>query len=384
MARKSKEERLAEQKAMLDKVSHSADSNRASRPARPSVFGKNMISDANMKLEQANAQIVSLESQIEKLKNNNTSPELIATLENEIKSLRSKATLELDPNLITITRFANRDEVFFQTAEFFELVESIRENNQAIPITVRLSKDGDGFDLISGRRRLEVCKILERTVTSILVEADDKKLTELQVLENFRDDLSHFEEADNFELMITEGFFKNSSELAKTLSISKAKISQLRSIAKIPKWLRDEFLIEVNRVKRPLPSGEIKEVSELNMAPSRLCYELSQHIDADFESKHSGAIKGAAESITATGTFKGRVQKIISLIEGEGLQNEQTKEPAVKNKIKVGEKVVAETTVSDGSWQVKVPKKYNSKELTAELERVTNEVLEAYFNDKNA
>jgi ParB/RepB/Spo0J family partition protein len=382
MSRKSKEERLAEQKAMLEKVAHAADTTeRRKHSRRPSVFGKNIISDAQMKLEEANAQIAELKSQIEQLKTQNTSPELIQALEDQVKNLQSKATLELNPNEIIVTRFANRDEIFFQTAEFYELVESIRANGQAIPITVRPSESGDGYELISGRRRLEACRLLGINVIAILVNADDKKLTELQVLENFRDDLSHFEEADNFEMMIREGFFKTNAELAKTFGMSEGKISQLRSISKIPKWLRKEFLMKMHFVTRPLPSGEEKEVLELDIAPSRLCYELSRHISDDFETKHAEKIKASAKSILDLKDFKSRVKRIIEIINEKALPSK--KPDQVKNKIRVGDKIVAETIKSGGSWQVKVPKKYNSEELTSALEKAVTEVINQHFSSKD-
>jgi len=384
MARKTKEERIAEQKALLDKAANSADKvERSTRASKPSVFGKNVAKDAQMKLELANTQIAEMTKQIEKLKARNTSPELIATLENEIKTLRSKATLDLDPSQVIVTRFANRDEIFFQTAEFFELMESIRENGQAIPITVRPSLVTDGFELISGRRRLEACLLLKINVVAILVEADDKKLTELQVLENFRDDLSHFEEADNFELMVSEGFFKSNTELAKTFSISEGKISQLRSISRIPEWLRKTFLIKINKVTRPLPSGEIKEVVELDIAPQRLCYELSKHIHSDFDLNNSKAIKDASEEILHATNFKDRVQKIITLIENKSLPSKQAAPLIERNKIRFTNKIVAETIKNNGSWQFKVPRKYNSEQLTSELETAVNNVLEKHFSGKD-
>lgn len=382
MAIKTKEERLAEQKALIEKAMQNADriEGKPRNSQASSIVSKNIAKDAQMKLEKAHQMIEELKAQIVDLKNNESSPDLIKALEEQIESLRSKATLELNPNEVIVTRFANRDEVFFKTGEFWELVESIRENGQAIPITVRASQSQDSFELISGRRRLEACKILELPVTAILVQADDKKLTELQVLENFRDDLTHFEEADNFELMITEGFFKSNAELAKTFSISEGKISQLRSIAKIPKWFRQEFLIKENVVSRKLPSGIEKEVVELDIAPSRLCYDLSRFIKADFDERYNQDIQPNKLIILAIADYKKRVEKLISILERKSLPIKESKN-AIKQKIKFDDKVIAETVKSDGSLQIKVPRKHNSKELTQAIEDAVNKVINDFFTN---
>ena len=381
--RKTKEERLAEQKALIEKASLSADlTERESRGNRASVFGRNIAKDAQMKLEEANNQIIELQKQIDALKNSNIAPDLIATLEQKIKTLQSKATLDLNPHQVIVTRFANRDEIFFRTAEFYELVESIRENGQAIPITVRPSSLSDSFELISGRRRLEACKILGIDVVAILVEADDKKLTELQVLENFRDDLSHFEEADNFDLMINEGFFKSNTELARTFSISEGKISQLRSISRIPVWLRNEFLIEIIESKRTLPSGDVKDVVELNIAPSRMCYELSKHIGKDFDTKYSNLIKNASAFIKSHSKFQDRIKSMIDILDGNSLPSKPSKPALVKEKIRIGDKVVGETSKVNGSLQIRIPKKYNSESLTEKIEQAVFAAIDAHFSNK--
>jgi len=384
----TKAQRIAEQKAFLEQSSKRSDeltSSRAKSDKKPSIFARNMVHDSQMKLEEANRKLEELTKRYSELKESNSSPEQITVLEEQIKNLQTKATLNISPSNVFVTRFANRDELFFKTAEFFDLVESIKENGQAIPITVRKSNSGTDqeFELISGRRRLEACRLLEQNVIAILVEADDKKLTELQVLENFRDDLTHFEEADNFKLMIEEGFFRNATELSKAFSISKGRISQLLSIAKIPLWLRQEFLIETSLSNREYPGGEIKEVVELDIAPSRACYNLStasaikyQSIDESLKSK----LMDSKAFIKAETNLNKRVSLILKVLNGDDIKPMPSKQES-KERLKFGSKVVAEISSQNGTWNLKVPKKYNSAELTERLDAATRSILSEYFEE---
>lgn len=82
-------------------------------------------------------------------------------------------------------------------AKFDELVESIRENGQQVPILVRQNRDMPGtFEIAYGRRRMRAADILKRPVLAIVRDLTDRDLIIAQGRENSeRTDLSFIEKA---------------------------------------------------------------------------------------------------------------------------------------------------------------------------------------------
>ena len=190
-------------------------------------------------------------------------------LEQQIQELSLKSVQQISTNLIQVTKYANRSDSFLQTKEFYDLLDSIRKTGQSIPIQVRAC--GNGYELISGRRRLEACRKLGIDANAIVLKATDQELLELQLIENSREDLTYFDEGKSIleyrEALIESGDFVSDAELAKTIGVSKAKVSRLLAVAKIPSWIRDNFLrISKSKGFVETPEGSI-EVFEEQYAP---------------------------------------------------------------------------------------------------------------------
>lgn len=240
----------------------------------PSISQKNRTYDLRLKEKE----IQELKSKISKLENSSLDPQMIKDLKKQVQDLQGKVPQQLSPEVIQVTEHANRDEDFFSTEEFYELIESIRIEGQAIPIVVRHSISNNfKFDLVSGRRRLEACRKLGINVIAIITEADDKRLLTLQVLENFRSDLNHFEECHNFLHMLNSGYFKSQGELARTFGMTTGKISQVMSLKVIPLWLQKEFLT----VKNIVPGQQFYKIEVAPLASLRgdFVKTLSLNID---------------------------------------------------------------------------------------------------------
>lgn len=112
----------------------------------------------------------------------------------------------------------------FDQGELNGLAESIRENGVLQPITV--CSRGDEYFLIAGERRLRACHIAGLSdIPCIIIEADDKQITTLALLENLqRADLNFFEEAAGINrLMRICGYTQE--ETAKKLGKSQSAIS---------------------------------------------------------------------------------------------------------------------------------------------------------------
>ncbi|MDO4542525.1 MAG: ParB/RepB/Spo0J family partition protein [Bacillota bacterium] len=92
----------------------------------------------------------------------------------------------------------------FPEESIAELAESIRAHGLIQPLIAR--EHGDKYQLIAGERRLRGAKAAGlQEVPVIVIEADDKKVAELGLIENLqREDLSPLDEAMAFRHMLDE------------------------------------------------------------------------------------------------------------------------------------------------------------------------------------
>src|SRR3972149_9403169 len=84
----------------------------------------------------------------------------------------------------------------FETAALMELADSIKENGIIEPLVLR--KDGNGYELIAGERRLRASMMAGlKQVPAVILEATDVQSLELAIVENIqRQDLNPIEEAE--------------------------------------------------------------------------------------------------------------------------------------------------------------------------------------------
>lgn len=93
----------------------------------------------------------------------------------------------------------------FDEEELEALAESIRIHGILQPLTVREAGDGY-YQIIAGERRWRAARMADLSeVPALVVEADDKKATELALIENLqRQDLNSVEEALGYQSLIEE------------------------------------------------------------------------------------------------------------------------------------------------------------------------------------
>ena len=93
----------------------------------------------------------------------------------------------------------------FDQEELEALADSIRTHGILQPLTVRQTSDGY-YQIIAGERRWRAARMAELTeVPAIVVEADDRKATELALIENLqRQDLNSVEEALGYQTLIQD------------------------------------------------------------------------------------------------------------------------------------------------------------------------------------
>ena len=145
--------------------------------------------------------------------------------------LSGEHVVELDPDLIDSSFIRDRlgDELLDMEDE---LVQSIAENGQELPILVRRNPHHDGrYQVAYGHRRLQAVKLLGRKVQAVIRKLDDTDLVIAQGIENSaRRNLSYIERAV-FALNLELKKFDR-SVIMKALSTDKTELSKLISVAK--------------------------------------------------------------------------------------------------------------------------------------------------------
>ena len=99
----------------------------------------------------------------------------------------------------------NQPRKRFEPEALAELTESVRQYGVIQPLTVRRLSSGY-YQIIAGERRWRAAKEAGLTeVPATVIEADDKKVMELGLIENLqREDLNPMEEAKGYEVLMKE------------------------------------------------------------------------------------------------------------------------------------------------------------------------------------
>jgi ParB/RepB/Spo0J family partition protein len=125
----------------------------------------------------------------------------------------------------------------FPEASLEELAASVRRYGVLQPILVR--RNGDGFVLVAGARRLRAAKIAGcTTIPARVLALDEAMADEATIIENLhREDVHPLDEAASYERLIASG--KTIDDLAATLGKSKAYVYQRVSLTKLVPKVQD-------------------------------------------------------------------------------------------------------------------------------------------------
>jgi ParB family chromosome partitioning protein len=171
----------------------------------------------------------------------------IQQVESEMAALREKLaqyegslpTRKMDPQTVHPSRWANRHDASFATAEFARLkadIEHAAGNVQ--PILVRPLKDQPGhFEIVFGHRRHRACKELGIEVLSSVwtEELGDAALFAAMDRENReRADLSSYEQGLMYQRALEEHLFPTQRQLAEALGVSHTWVRKALLVAQLP------------------------------------------------------------------------------------------------------------------------------------------------------
>lgn len=140
-------------------------------------------------------------------------------------ALRTESSENLYLPISQVECNADQPRKRFDDTALEDLAESIREHGVLQPLTVRRLSSGY-YQIIAGERRWRAARLAGLTeIPAIIVEADDRKVTELALIENLqREDLDPIEEAEGYRKLM-DGYHMTQEEVAARVGKSRSTVA---------------------------------------------------------------------------------------------------------------------------------------------------------------
>ena len=132
----------------------------------------------------------------------------------------------------------NQPRKFFDEESLQDLADSIREHGIIQPLTVRRLSSGY-YQIIAGERRWRAARLAGLTeVPAVIIEADDKKVMELGLIENLqREDLNPMEEAEGYEVLMRD-YGMTQEDVARRMGKSRPAVANALRLLTLPEGVR--------------------------------------------------------------------------------------------------------------------------------------------------
>ena len=152
----------------------------------------------------------------------------------------------------------------FDEESLQDLADSIRTHGVIQPLTVRRLASGY-YQIIAGERRWRAAKIAGLTeIPAVIIEADDRKVMELGLIENLqREDLNPVEEANGYKVLMDE-YGLTQEEVAQRVGKSRPAVANALRLLALPDavhQLLEEGKLSAGHARAILsvPSGELQK-----------------------------------------------------------------------------------------------------------------------------
>ena len=149
----------------------------------------------------------------------------------------------------------------FDDEALADLADSIRQHGVIQPLTVRRLSSGY-YQIIAGERRWRAAKLAGLSeVPVVIIEADDRKVMELGLIENLqREDLNPMEEAGGYRVLMEE-YGLTQEEVAQQVGKSRPAVANALRLLSLPPSLHP--LLEDGQLSaghaRAIPSPQLQE-----------------------------------------------------------------------------------------------------------------------------
>ncbi len=152
----------------------------------------------------------------------------IGAVSQSLADLKTRALIEVPAELIDDAGL--KDRLDAKDDGLAELIESIRDYGQQVPVMLRQSpKSADRYEIVYGRRRVAALKALGKPVRAMLRDLDDRSLIVAQGQENAaRKDLSFIEKANFAKQMQDAGFDRK--VICDALHVDKTVVSRMLAV----------------------------------------------------------------------------------------------------------------------------------------------------------
>ncbi|MGN0986096.1 MAG: ParB/RepB/Spo0J family partition protein [Candidatus Enterenecus sp.] len=136
----------------------------------------------------------------------------------------------------------NQPRKRFDDESLADLADSIREHGIIQPLTVRRLASGY-YQIIAGERRWRAAKLAGLyEVPAVIIEADDKKVMELGLIENLqREDLNPMEEAEGYQVLLTD-YGMTQEEVARRMGKSRPAVTNALRLTALPPEVRQMLI----------------------------------------------------------------------------------------------------------------------------------------------
>jgi ParB family chromosome partitioning protein len=159
-------------------------------------------------------------------------------LSNEISSIKIESKNVANIEDISVNPYQPRKEFSQEAIESLSL--SIKEKGILQPLIVRENKQGNGYELIAGERRLRAAKSAGlKEVPIIIQNLGDKEVLEVALVENIlRENLSPLEEGEAYQKLIDD-FSHTQEKIAEIVGKSRSYIANTLRLLSLPEKVKD-------------------------------------------------------------------------------------------------------------------------------------------------
>lgn len=261
----------------------------------------------------------------------------------------------LDPNSIEDRLPKDRLRGRAEGREFNELLADVKRNGQNDAITVR--RTGETYEIAAGRRRLEVCKRLQRQVLARVRDLDDQAMLRIQFSENERRaDISALERARWFA-EVRDRLKTSGKEIAGQFGVDPSTFSLYLRIARFP----DEIL------------ERLEEPHRLAVIPARRVMEAIES-DPTTVQRILDALDALRQSAARDGSLSDPATQIDTLIraaegKGTGTVGPRSHIPDRRHIVHQGRRI-GTLTRNGGQWVFRFATSIPDKEVHALADRL--------------